>query len=177
MPFYPKIYETFWGTNVPADNPADFSPVTVANRFIFHTDCWLIGARFYRDLSDDGEHMVWLRDYPAGDIIRVGHFRRVAAAGSGADGWHTTYFPKRLKVNSEDLVDLNVWFQRGQYWRTLDVLNLGNDSNASGRIYMEEDNAFGNRNGRFSYSADLTPNSTFGSSKYGIDPIIWVEGT
>jgi hypothetical protein len=169
---YYKTYDSVWAGAVPGVNAGDTNPVTVANRFQSDVLCYLVGARYFRDLADGGSHLAIVRDNVTGAIIRAAPFRYKPASGSGAEGWETTYFSPRVTVPAGGEIDLSVWFSAGQYSRLLDA--LAGSPIVNGHLTMQIDDPLGRRNGRYSYGTTLFADLTYRSSAYGIDPLIWV---
>jgi hypothetical protein len=117
-----------------------------------------------------GNHIAYLFDSAGTNYYRSQPFIHLAAAGAGAGTWQSTYFRRRVPVAVGDIYRIGVWFELGQYWRTLDFCTAGNVTH--GPITMLQDTAL-QPNNAYNYAHDPAAPHSYRGSAYGIDVIFW----
>jgi hypothetical protein len=160
-------YQNFWAGGEPWDFPIDTNPVTLAHILRFLTGGYVIGARYLHLPGDDAAHIALVQDAVTGENYCAAAFRHYGAVGMPK--WESVYFHPRFRVESDDLIQLAIWFPGGNYSRQLDY--AGSTAIDHGNIELPGSTELGVTAGLFTYSADLNPNSAFSGSVYGIDVI------
>lgn len=162
-------YHNAWSGAPSSDSAGDLLAVTLALRMQTSVAGKVVGVRFFRDLSDGGEHVGLL--YAATDlsIQDVCLFHKNTAAAAGPGSWQSAYFRKTHHYAAGDRFVVGVHFSAGNYWLTPAGLATA-VVNANLTITAQGD---GGDNGLFGYST-LQPVSTFNSSQYGVD-VIFLE--
>lgn len=166
----PKVYEFGWGATAPSTFGGAGAPVTLLAALQFGIDGYIVGARYYRDLGDNGRHFAWISDPSSGDILSTLSFRRRAPAGSGPDRWEHAYFARRVPVAQFDVRGLAIWFEASNFY--YDAGALSSNGFVSDHVSTLQDGMpFPNM--QFSYSGVFDGFLPSSGSRYGIDVIFW----
>jgi hypothetical protein len=172
-------YDDIWGGVAPTSQRLSGGNVLVRNTFFSNIDGTILGAQFYRDFLDGGNHIGWIvkRGSPGNRILqRSWAFYRNAASTRPA-GWERRYF-QELPILANDWYDIIVWFGGDRsYYNTG---TLATTRYVSGHIIVPADNVvdpFGItlRNGSITTALNLTPNVADGGNMNGVD-IIFLPG-
>lgn len=170
MPRMRHTYVNAWSGVPTSDAGGDTAAVTLGLRIRADVSGRVMGVRFFRDLGDDAEHVGLLWQDSDMKLLDACVFHRVAASGSGQDGWHSAYFRKPQRVTAGGRFVIGVHFAAGRYWVTPLALESAEVVNGNLAIVRDGD---GGSNGMFSYGT-LHPNNAFRSTAYGVD-VIFLE--
>lgn len=98
MPGAPWVYQSSWGSGVPAVTEGAGAHVVLGQLLSFDKDGAIVGARFFRIGADDGEHTASILDASDNSLLAIQKFKYVP---SGADGvWQHCYFTPQVKVTA-----------------------------------------------------------------------------
>jgi hypothetical protein len=165
MPYH-RTYGSVWNGAAPTGDPEDTATVVLAMRLRALQDGWVVGAKYLRNLANNGEHFAMLWNIEANQLLRLQLFPWHDAEGSGPGNWEHCYFHKRLRLLEGEACTVAVWFQHGGYYRELGALSAG--PMVGDGVEFVEDGELGS-NGLYQYLNNLTPFYTFDSSAYGVD--------
>jgi hypothetical protein len=167
---YPRTYRSAWSDAEPSAFESDPATVLLALVFEAQVDGYILGAKFARDLSDEGQHVAFLATGVGEAWSRAAPFTWRPATGSGFDRWESTYFRPRLRLLEGERCLIAVFFQTGK-WSANDGglvgAPLGNEFIQVPQDTSEDHTTF------YTYLNDLNPNNTFGGNAYGVDCIFW----
>lgn len=164
-----RIYKNVWGSTQPSSELAGNAAQFIGVRFRPTVDIYILGARFFRDLADDGTHFaeVGLSAIPFTPKTMVKFYNRVAAP-AGPDGWQSAYFRPRFAVSSGTLVSLRVHFAKNFIFYTPGLLASA-DYTVGDLTFPQNTASFFNP--AYTFSLDLVLNNSNGGALFGIDPI------
>jgi len=168
-----KVYEFGWGGDSPTRGDGAGAPVSLAGLFQFAANGFIVGARYYRDLADDFNHIAYVLDPASGDVLSTLHFPRKPNTGSGPDGWQHAYFRKRIPVSEFDIRSMVVWFGGGYFY--VDDGDLVDHGYVSGNVETLQ-TGLPYDNMQYTYNHDPVGFSTFNGARYGVDVIFWAHG-
>jgi len=168
----PKDYEFGWGATAPSTPGGSGSPVSLLSAFQFAADGYIVGARYFRDLADDFNHVAFITNPTDGTVLRCQPFPRRAASGSGAGAWETVYFARRFPVHQYDIWALGVWFGGSYFWYDAGALSSNGFVNAHVATLQD---GLPYPNMQFSYSGVFDGFSSSSGSRYGIDVSFWAH--
>lgn len=158
-------YLNTWGSGVPTSSVALNSQLNVGNWFTISEAGYIVGMRYFRDLSDNGEHYGQIRLEADNSPKGICTFHPKAAAGSGADSWQHAYFRPRIQITIGTRYYACVLFGRRKYYFTPTVLTTG--AITVGPITVGQDTS-AHWNGAFGNGIAVF-NTHDAGTRYGVD--------
>lgn len=92
------VYQSSWGSGLPASTQGSGSTLIVANLFSFAVDGYIVGLRFARAANDDEEHIGCVFRESDNGLLGVTRFRQ--NAGASPTGWQHAYLRPRVPVSA-----------------------------------------------------------------------------
>lgn len=158
------VYQNSWGTAVPATGIGGGSAFVIANIFSFAVDGYIVGARYYRQTTDDDEHVGAVFTESDNELLGVTKFHFNAAGGTA--GWQHAYFRPRIAVFAGVLYYVGVSFGR-RFWRyTASALSSG--PIVVGDVTVPQDSS-PHWNGIFGPNFTRTAWTHDAGTRYGVD--------
>lgn len=158
------VYQSAWGASAPANSVGGGSPFVVANIFEFAVDGFIVGVRYYRNASDDDEHVGAVFAEADNELLGVTKFKYNSTGAN--TGWQHAYLRPRVPVSTGVLYYVGVSFGRQFIGYTASVFNSG--PIVSGDITCPQDSPT-HWNGIFGPNFTRTAWSHDPGTRYGID--------
>jgi hypothetical protein len=164
------VYQTSWGSAQPATSFVSTGSVTLGQTFRFAVPGWIVGARYFRDVSDPGQHFAFVRTGPGSRWLSTARFYPRVAGVAGPGTWEHGYFRPRVPIVVGTTYELVMWFGAGIYWQTAGA--LATVPVVTGDITAPADTP-ALFNGEWTLSATLNPDTRDGGARYGIDVLFY----
>jgi len=161
------VYESIFGATPPTTYPDDLALITLGVQVLFTTDGLIVGARYYRDAGDDGQHWAIVRDGTNAVAERFTVFKQAPAGGAGVASWQHAYFRPYVKVAAGERKVIDVFFEKGHWWYT-PAMYAGGDV-VSGSITAPHRAAGSFFQGVFGYNEYVKTTGDGGGNGYGVD--------
>jgi hypothetical protein len=159
---------TIWESDATPATPSanDSSPVELGVKFQVNTSGWIYGVRFYKGSGNTGTHTgsLWT---DTGVLLAHGTF-----TGETANGWQTLEFPAAVPVSTGQTYVASYYAPNGGYAANSGYFASSGFGNAP--LQALQNGADGG-NGVYGYGGDQFPTSSYGSSNYWVDPILWTS--
>lgn len=159
-------YESWWLDNYPSAHQPDTTAVILANVYRFEVAGLVLGARYFRDASDGGQHRAWIVRPGDPNPVAIAAFHPRAVAAGGPDSWQHAYWSKSVKVAAGDIAIVCVHFSDGNFYYDAGAVLIGDVTH--GNVTAVQDTE-AHHNGQFTYHPDLRLSDTFGATLYGVD--------
>jgi hypothetical protein len=150
-----------------AANPGGF---TFGQKFRFTRSGFIVGARYFRDLSDSDSHFAFIHTVADPAWLSVTRFRKRVAGVAGPGSWEHAYFRPRIAIVIGTVYELDVFFPGAPNYQDNGALAAADLT--VGNIVVPRDSA-PSPNGLFSVGGNLTPASADGGNRYGIDVLFY----
>jgi hypothetical protein len=167
---FKRTYLSAWDGAEPTGSDDSFATVTLALVFEAQVDGYILGAKFARMRSDEGQHIALLAPGNTAGWVTAAPFPWRPSNGSGFEGWESVYFRPRMRLLQGERCLIGVWFQTGRWYATGGALLGGPIGNSS--IIIPQDDP-GDHTTFYTYSNDLNTNNSYGGNAYGVDCIFW----
>jgi hypothetical protein len=164
------VYATTWGSAQPTNFTTNAAGVTIGQKFRFAVAGFIVGARYFRDASDGGHHLAWVRVGRSDRWLSVARCYVRTAAAQGPFGWEVAYFRPRVKVVPGTVYELCLWFENGINYYTPSVMQTV--PLTVGDITLPADSP-ADYQGQLDTSTHLDPNFASLGDRYGIDVLYW----
>lgn len=164
------VYQSSWGTNLPASTTAQNSTLIVGNIFSFAVDGYIVGMRYCRAANDDEEHVgaVLLE----ADNTHLGVTRFKFNSGATPTGWQHAYLRPRVAVTAGVLYFVAVSFGERQWRYTNGALT--STGITTGDVVVPQDSS-PHWNGAFSSSFQRSSWTHAAGTRYGVD-VLFLRG-
>jgi hypothetical protein len=167
---YLRTYQNSWGTGTPVSRTSTPSGGLIyCNYFEFLHAGWIIGARYFRAKEDGSEHQAHIRLEATNELLAIAKFPIVAASGTGAGTWQSTYFRKRVQITAGVKYYVCVSWGSNLEWHTNSALT-GVDI-TTGDVFERRDSST-HWQGQWSSQYDFAGTVTHAAGRrYALDPI------
>lgn len=167
----PNVYQSLFGSTPPSTDSGERVQLVLGVQLTFAVAGRVVGARWFRDDGDDGQHWAVIRSPDNSKLEQLAVFRQNAAGSLGANKWLNTYFRPIRRVAAGESIILDVFSEKGYWWYTpglyasvdLVVGDITAPHHQAGTFFQ----------GLYDYGNDVKTAFDGGGSAYGVDVLFF----